>query len=80
VGAVPFNFQDQRGIVLYYSRSTVNVELLRSAANERYLIGSADLIGANFCIRKARKESAEMRKTMFREGEWISGSLHYQES
>lgn len=66
VGAVPFSFQDERGIVLYFSRSTANVELLRARRNERYLIGSTDLIGANFSIRKARKESSEARKDLLR--------------
>ena len=67
VAAVSFSFLEQNGIVLYYSRSTANTEKLRSRSNERYLIASADLIGANYCIRKARQESANMRKTLFRE-------------
>lgn len=67
VAAVSFSFLEQNGIVLYYSRSTANTERLRSKSNERYLIASADLIGANYCIRKARQESASMRKTMFRD-------------
>ena len=67
VAAVSFSFLEQNGIVLYYSRSTANTERLRSNSNERYLIASADLIGANYCIRKARQESASMRKTMFRD-------------
>lgn len=67
VGAVQFNFQDQRGIVLYFARYSVKVELLRSAANERYMMGSTDLIGANYAIRKARAESSELRKNILRE-------------
>lgn len=67
VASVPFDFQEQRGIVLYYSRSTANTERLRSASNERYMIASADLIGAVYCIRKARSESASFRRSMFKE-------------
>lgn len=67
VATVSFSFLEQNGIVLYYSRSTANTERLRSKSNERYLIASADLIGANYCIRKVREECANMRKTMFRD-------------
>jgi len=67
VAAVPFQFQEQRGLVLYYARSTAKTELLRAPSNERYMKASADLIGANICIRKARQESANFRKGMFKE-------------
>lgn len=67
VGAVPFNFQDEKGIVLFYARATAKVELLRAASNERYMLSSTDLIGANYAIRKARKVSSDMRRDMFRE-------------
>mmetsp|Transcript_16360 Transcript_16360/g.34538 ORF Transcript_16360/g.34538 Transcript_16360/m.34538 type:complete len:568 (+) Transcript_16360:399-2102(+) len=67
VATVPFSFQDQRGIVLYYSRKTAKIDRLRSKINERYLIGAADLIGASFAIHKSREEAAEMRRQMFRE-------------
>lgn len=67
VAAVPFQFQEQRGLVLYYARSTAKTELLRAPSNERYMKASADLIGANICIRRARQESANFRKSMFKE-------------
>ena len=67
VAAVPFQSQEQRGLVLYYARSTAKTELLRAPSNERYMKASADLIGANICIRKARQESANFRKSMFKE-------------
>ena len=53
VAAVPFSHDDQRGIVLFYSRSTANVELLRSSNNTRFMLGATDLIGATYAIRKA---------------------------
>ncbi|KAL7466495.1 hypothetical protein ACHAXS_006793 [Conticribra weissflogii] len=67
VAAVPFSFQDQRGMVLYYSRKTAKVDRLRSETNERYLVGAADLIGASYAIHKSREEAAELRRQMFRE-------------
>lgn len=67
VASVPFSFQDGKGIVLYFSRSTANAELLRAVHNERYLIGSTDLIGANYAIRKSRGHASELRKNMFRD-------------
>lgn len=67
VAAMPFSFQDEKGVVLYYSRSSASVEMLRSSVNEHFMKASADLIGANFAIRKARNESFEMRKDLFRQ-------------
>lgn len=65
VAAVPFSFVHDRGIVLYYSRSTANLEGLRSESNARCLMGSTDLIGATYAIKRARKESTELRKKKF---------------
>ncbi len=67
VASVPFSFQDGRGIVLYYSRSTADVEMLHSVSNERYLVGSTDLVGANYAVRKARAHSTGLRNDLFRE-------------
>mmetsp|Transcript_16960 Transcript_16960/g.40601 ORF Transcript_16960/g.40601 Transcript_16960/m.40601 type:complete len:574 (-) Transcript_16960:97-1818(-) len=67
VAAVPFSFQEERGIVLYFSRGSANTEMLRASSNERFLIISADVIGANFSIRKAREESVQARRKMFQE-------------
>lgn len=66
VAAVPFCFQEERGLVLYFSRSTADVDSLRHASNERCLLGSTDLIGANHVIRNARKESDERRENRHR--------------
>lgn len=65
VGAVPFCVQEERGMVLYFSRSTADTTLLHASSNERCLLGSADLIGATHAIRKARKESDELRLKRF---------------
>jgi len=65
VAAVPFCFQDEKGMVMYFSRSTADVNLLHAESNKRCLLGSADLIGANYAIRKARKESDELRKNRY---------------
>jgi len=67
VACVPFSFEEEKGIVLYYSRSSANADMLRATHNERFLIGSTDLIGANYAIRRARDHSAELRKNMFKE-------------
>mmetsp|Transcript_4142 Transcript_4142/g.7341 ORF Transcript_4142/g.7341 Transcript_4142/m.7341 type:complete len:581 (+) Transcript_4142:47-1789(+) len=67
VASVPFSFQDGKGIVVYYSRSTADVEMLRHSANERYLVGSTDLVGANYSIQKAREQASEVRKELIRE-------------
>mmetsp|Transcript_3076 Transcript_3076/g.4661 ORF Transcript_3076/g.4661 Transcript_3076/m.4661 type:complete len:570 (+) Transcript_3076:101-1810(+) len=66
VGAVPFSFQDDNGLVCFFARSKVNVELLRSSMNERFMIGATDLIGANYAIRKNREECAAMRRELLR--------------
>lgn len=65
VGSVPFSFQDEDGLVCFYSRTNVNMELLRSPMNEGFLIGSTDLIGANYAIRKNREACAAMRRELF---------------
>jgi len=65
VGSVPFSFQDQDGLVCFFSRSNVNMERLRSPVNEGFLIGSTDLIGANYAIRKNREACAAMRRELF---------------
>jgi len=64
VAAVPFSFQDQSGIVLYFTRSTAGVKLLRAPSNERYLAAATDLVGANFCMRRSRSERSALRKSM----------------
>ena len=66
VGSIPFSFQDDNGIVCFFFRSNINVELLRSTMNESFMIGATDLIGANYAIRKNREACAEMRRELFR--------------
>ena len=66
VGSVPFSFQNTSGIVCFFSRSGANMDLLRSSMNEGFLIGSTDLIGANYAITKNREECAAMRRELFR--------------
>lgn len=65
VASVPFSFIDARGLVLYYSRRTANPDLLQSPTNVRYLISSADLIGAVFSIRKSRDHSVKLRRKSY---------------
>ena len=67
VAAVPFSFQDSKGIVLFFSRNKANTDMLRSSGNERFLLGSTDLIGANISMWKIREESTLVRKNMFQE-------------
>ncbi|KAL7546401.1 hypothetical protein ACHAWF_009737 [Thalassiosira exigua] len=67
VGGVIFSFRDEKGIVLYFSRSKAKIDMLRSERNERYLTASTELIGANYALRKSRIESSKARKRLFRE-------------
>ena len=62
VGTVPFSFQEERGIVLYYSRSSANTALLRESSNEAYLMSCANVIGAVYANQKARRERARSRR------------------
>ena len=67
VGSVKFSFQNTSGIVCFFSRSGANMDILRSSMNEGFLIGSTDLIGANYAITKNREECAAMRRELFRQ-------------
>ena len=58
---VPVCFWDNREMVLYCSWPTVDLDLLRAAANKRCLLGG-DLIGATHAIRKARRDSDALRR------------------
>ncbi|KAL7500332.1 hypothetical protein ACHAWT_010498 [Skeletonema menzelii] len=66
VATVPFSFHGRSGIVMFMSRSTCNIDRLRSTANENFLIAAADLCGASFTIRIPRKKVANIRKDMMR--------------
>jgi len=65
VGAVSFSFQEERGLVIFFSRYNADLTLLRSSLNEGFLIGSTDLIGSQIAIRKNRQGCAAMRRQMF---------------
>lgn len=65
VGTVSFNLRAARGIVLFFSRSTASADLLRSPANEQYMLCSADLIAANFAVRKSQTAASERRRALF---------------
>lgn len=65
VGAVSFHLREVTGLVLYLSRTTADVELLRSDINEQYMVHATDLIGANYKIRKARSESAKFKHDLY---------------
>lgn len=65
VGSVPFSFQDESGLVCFFSRYGADLTLLRSSMNEGFLIGSTDLIGSQIAIRKNRKECAALRRELF---------------
>lgn len=43
VGAVPFSFQQRKGIVLYMSRATAAIERLRAEENENYLAAATGM-------------------------------------
>jgi len=62
VAVSSFSFQKRRGIVLFMSRATANINMLKSKENENYITGSADLIGAAFAIRIARMEASRIRQ------------------
>ncbi|KAL3798852.1 hypothetical protein HJC23_004640 [Cyclotella cryptica] len=72
VGAVPFSSsssssqQPLSGLVLFYSRSTVDVDLMRSESNERYLVACGDFIGAAWALRGPRMECSRIRREVFR--------------
>jgi len=52
VASVPFYFVDRKGVVLlFYSRKN-DPMALQSSTNTRYMIGSANLIGASYSIRR----------------------------
>lgn len=82
VAAVPFNFEDEKGMVLFHYRTTVDVELLRTNVNERYMRRSADLIGATYSIRKARDVANNLRDFVFRQamrkarGQFLGAKRH----
>ena len=68
VGAVPFSFREEsRGIVLFFSRTGADMGRLRSASNERYMMASADVIGAIHSVGRAREEAVEGRRNRYRE-------------
>jgi len=62
VAVSSFSFQRRKGIVLFMSRATANINMLKSKENENYITGSADLIGAAFAIRIARMEASRIRQ------------------
>jgi hypothetical protein len=62
VATIPFRFQHRNGIVMFMSRTSVDVDKLKSDENEKYLLGAADLIGASFAIREARDECSRLKK------------------
>lgn len=66
VATIPFSYHGRNGIVLFMSRSSCNVDRLRSTANENFLIAAADLVGASFAIRIPRQEVANIRREMMR--------------
>lgn len=66
VATIPFSYHGRNGIVLFMSRSSCNVDRLRSTANENFLIAAADLMGASFAIRIPRQEVANIRREMLR--------------
>ncbi len=66
VATIPFSSLGRNGIALFMSRSSCNVDRLRSTANETFLIAAADLMGASFAIRIPRHEVANIRKETMR--------------
>ena len=53
--------------MLFYFRPSADPARLQCPANVRFLISSADLIGAGFAIRKSRDRLAEQRRKRWRE-------------
>ena len=64
VGFVPFIFQDENGLVCFFSRYNADFSQLRSSANEGFLIGSTDMIGSQIAIQSHREACAAMRREM----------------
>jgi hypothetical protein len=68
VGAVPFHLrQDRRGLVLYLAPNKVDLDRLRSEANESYLLSAGDLIGAAYALRGPRQRLVGERRLELKE-------------
>eukprot|EP00804_Cyclotella_cryptica_P003377 CCRYP_012860-RA/>CCRYP_012860-RA protein AED:0.13 eAED:0.13 QI:202/1/1/1/0/0/2/151/525 len=64
VASTSFSFGSESGIILFFARSSTNIERLRSSSNERCMLEYTDFIGTTFAICKTRKECADMRRQM----------------
>lgn len=64
VGSVSFSFGMNRGIVLFYARSSTNRTKLSSPSNEHYMLQCADFISATLKFCMARQERADRRRLM----------------
>ena len=65
VAAVPFHLQERRGIVMFMSRATADIEKLQAHQNEQYLVAATDFIGNAFALRVPRMECARKRREIF---------------
>lgn len=65
--AVPFDFNDYRGIVIFFARGTVDMGRLRSRTNEEYIVSASQLIGAAFALRGPRHRIVQERRNSSRE-------------
>jgi hypothetical protein len=65
-GAVPFNVEGQRGIVIYWSRTSVNMDQLQGVSNVRYLLAAAQYVSIAWALRLPRFATIREREERLR--------------
>lgn len=58
---VPFRTTNERGIVVYLARNTVDTIKLKNIKNEDYLLRATELIGAVWSLRGPRRDAIKQR-------------------
>ena len=58
---VPFRTTNERGIVVYLARNTVDTTKLKNIKNEEYLLRATEFIGAVWSLRGPRREAIKER-------------------
>lgn len=61
-GAVPFNVEGQRGMVIYFARHSVNLVQLQAFTNEQYLIAAANYLSSVWALRVPRTAAVRERE------------------
>mmetsp|Transcript_28733 Transcript_28733/g.47562 ORF Transcript_28733/g.47562 Transcript_28733/m.47562 type:complete len:603 (-) Transcript_28733:147-1955(-) len=65
-GAVPFNVEGQRGLMVYLTRDSVNMDQLQSASNVRYLLAAAHYVSTVWALRLPRLGAIREREDRLR--------------